>query len=256
MVATNVSKTAFILQTTLSIAKAYLGLYRSIEGALQSMSNNINETESSWNTSVNNSSDTYYSLVNDALRQNKSLVILLQSYLSNQTTSDNEFIYRVPVISQLNTTNIAILKILKLWKDVMPVSTSDNISTNEGKFQNYPIEDQKIHLQNISFFANSIQSTLTTITVLFGTVDKAEDTILYNLHVLLFESFINNAHMLYTYIIESTDDLETLIHKQMIYGNLITSFNSEKYVNTSELICSSFEKFQESVENILNELSK
>lgn len=256
MVATNISKTAFILQTTLSIAKSYLGLYRSIEGALQSMSNNINETDSSWNTSVNNSSETYYTLVTDALRQNNSLVILLQNYLSNQTTSENEFIYREPVLLQLNITNNAILKILELWKNIMALSISDNISTNEGKFQNYPMEDQKKHLQNKLFFANSIQSTLTTITVLFGTVDKEEDTILSNLHVFLFETFINNAHMLYTNIIESTDELETLIHNQMIYGKLITSFNSEKYVNTSKLICLSFEKFQESIENILKELSK
>ena len=256
MVATNISKTAFILQTTLSIAKSFLGLYRSIEGALQSMSNNINENDSSWNTPINDSSDTYYSLVNDALTQNKSLVILLQSYLSNQTTSENEFIYRVPVVSQLNTTNNAILKILELWKNIMPLSNSDNTSTNEGKFQNYSIEDQKIHFQNKLFFANSIQATLTMITVLFGTVDKGEDTILSNLHIFLFENFINNSHLLYTNIIESSDELETIINNQITSGKLITSFNSEKYVNTSKLICLSFENFQESIENILNELSK
>lgn len=256
MVATVISKTAFILQTTLSIAKSFLGLYRSIEGALQSMSNNINENDSSWNTSINDSSDTYYSLVNNALIQNKSLVTLLQSYLSNQTTSENEFIYREPILSQLNTTNNAILKILEFWKNIMPLSNSDNISINEGKFQNYSIEDQKKHFQNKFFFANSIQSTLTTITVLFGTVDKDEDSILFNLHVTLFETFINNSHSLYSKIVESTDELDLLINNQIIYGTLINSFNSEKYVNISDNICSFFETFQESIENILKELSK
>ena len=113
-----------------------------------------------------------------------------------------------------------------------------------------------MHLQNNLFFANSIQATLTNTTVLFGTVDKTEGTFVSNLHIFLFENFIDNAHLMYSVIIESTDDLESLIHNQTVAGRLITSFTAAKYVSVSESICSSFQLFQSSIENILNELSK
>ena len=256
MPASNVSKTAFILQTTLSIAKSYLALYRSIEGALQSTFRNINDNDSCWNTSVDETTNTYYSLVTEALTKVNLLVSLLQDYLSNQTSSDNEFIYRIPVVTQLQSTNNVIMSLLEIWKNIMPLSSTENNSINQGKFQNWSIEHQKIHFQNKLFLANSIQVTLTTTTVLFGTVDKSEGTFVSNLHIVLFENFIDNAHLLYTSIIESTDELDSLIHNQTLYGTLITSFTAVKYVSVSESICSSFRLFQSSIENILNELSK
>lgn len=254
--ATEISKTAFTIETTLSIAKCYLGLYRSIESSLQSIFENLTGNDSSWTTSIDNSNITYYSIVLKAFIETETLVSLLQLYLSNQTTSENEYTYRIPVTRQLDVTNNSISNLLEFWKKIMPLSNTENNSTNVGKFQNFSIESQKIHYQNILFLAQSVQSSLTTITVLFSTVDKSEETVLSNLHVDLFENFIDNAHEWYRRMIQSLDELESLIDHQIINGKLITRQTAASYIAVSELMCSSFENFQISTKDILNELSK
>jgi hypothetical protein len=254
--ASTVSKTAFVLETTITIAKSYLGLFRSMEGALQTIFDNINATDTSWNTQINNTTDTYYSLVNESLESTNLLVGFLQSYLSNQTTPQNEYVYRVPVVSQLSQTNDILEKILDFWQDILPLSASEDDSTNEGKLQNFRLEAQKKHYQNVLAFGTSIQITLTTITVLFGTVDKAPDTFISNLHVILFENFIDNAYQLYSHVIESSDELQILIDNQEIKGQLITNFTSKTYISCLDLVIESFEAFRTSTEDIFNELSK
>lgn len=254
--ATETSKTAFTIETTLSIAKAYLVLYRSIEGALESIFDNVNTNDSSWNTPIDNSTITYYSKALNALDETKTLVSVLQEYLSNQTTSANEYRYRIPVITQLDITNNTISNLLEFWKNMMPLSITENNSTNAGKFNNFSIESQKIHYQNKLFLAQSVQASLTTITVLFSTVDKSEETVLFNLHVDSFENFIDNAHEWYRRIVQSTDELELAMDYQKQNGILLSFETLVNYVSVLELMCSSFEKFQISTKDILNELSK
>ena len=254
--ASNVSKTAFTLETTLTIAKSFVGLYRSLGRAFQSILSNIDNGDASWNTPVDTTSNTYNSLVLQIISNLNINKTQLQSYLSNQTTPDNEFIFRAPLLSSLQTTNNLMKSLLLLWQSMMPLSIADNNSTNEGKFQNFSVENQKIHLQNITFWANSIQVTLTTVTVLFGTVDKSEGTFVSNLHNVLLEDFIDRAHDLHTSLAESTDELDTLIENQGIYGRIITSQNAAKFNADFQSVPLSFDAFSESVTNILNELSK
>lgn len=263
------SKNAFKVGSTKKLALGLLGYYRSIEEALNCIKSNISDS-GAWATDLDTAGDgayNYYDLINTAATAAGTVVAEAEEYAGLQTTTALEASYRGDLATDIDTFNTAFDNVLELisegittggqptWNSTQNTAAWGDDSTNAGLLMNMSYEEQIQHQQNVKILTDAFSTSLSSIVINLGSVDKTSGTSLTTLNVTNYDSFIAAAYSLNCKLIALLDDLEILINNQKVDGRLMTTTASANYLSAGNAAQAQWATTDAAVDTIFSTLN-
>lgn len=267
------SKNAFKVGSTKKLALGLLGYYRSIEEALNCILSNISDS-GAWAADLDDAaiasgtpgSYNYYDLISTAATAAGTVVAEAEEYAGLQTTTALEASYRGDLATDIDTFNTAFDNVLELfsgvatgaqptWNGTQNTAAWGDDSTNAGLLMNMSYEEQIQHQQNVKILADAFSTSLSSIVINLGSVDKTTGTTLSTLNVTNYDSFITAAYSMNCKLIALLDLLEILINNQKINGSLMTTTASANYLSAADAAQAQWATTDAAVDTIFSTLN-
>lgn len=262
------SKNAFKVGSTKKLALGLLGYYKSIEKALNCILSNISDS-GAWATDLDDAASgsyNYYDIISTAATAANTVVTEAEEYAGLQTTTALEASYRGDLATDIDTFNTAFDNVLELfsgiatgaqptWNSTQNAAAWGDDSTNAGLLMNMSYEEQIQHQQNVNIVADAFSTSLSSIVINLGSVDKTTGTTLTTLNVTNYDSFISAAYSMNCKLIALLDLLEILINNQKINGSLMTTTASSSYLSAADAAQAQWATTDAAVDTIFSTLN-